>query len=141
MSGCCFNQVESGLCTDLQLVERPVKHMGFIMGLGPIQSGTIVFPLLLLNWNSFLSLCLTHTPLHVHTHTQNNNTFQPVCFGNKRKILKLFDSSLIAKQVSVCDISENTLFLSAREVKQKKLSGNYCLTIDDIVYCLKNYLI
>lgn len=47
MSSCCFNQVESGLCTDLQLVERLLLHMGFIMGLGGNQSGTIVFPLLL----------------------------------------------------------------------------------------------
>lgn len=49
MSGCCFNQVESRSGTDLQLVERPVVHMGFIMGLGENQSGTIVFPLLQLN--------------------------------------------------------------------------------------------
>lgn len=46
VSGCCFNQVESRPHTDLQLVERPVVHMGFIMGLGENQSRTIVFPLL-----------------------------------------------------------------------------------------------
>lgn len=70
MSGCCFNQVESRPGTDLQLVERPVVHMGFIMGLGENQSGTIVFPLLQLNWNRFfslsLSLCLTHTDTELH---------------------------------------------------------------------------
>ena len=66
MSGCCFNQVESGPGTDLQLVERPVVHMGFIMGLGENQSGTIVFPLMLLNWNSSLSLFfLSHSEKHV----------------------------------------------------------------------------
>ncbi len=68
MSGCCFNQVESGPATDLQLVERPVVHMGFIMGLGENQSGTIVFPLPQLTRNSFLSLCLTHTRRHTELH-------------------------------------------------------------------------
>lgn len=63
MSGCCFNQVESRSGTDLQLVERPVVHMGFIMGLGENQSGTIVFPLLQLIWNSFfLLLYVSYTP-------------------------------------------------------------------------------
>lgn len=46
VSGCCFNQVESRLHTDLQLVERPVVHMDFIMGLEENQSRTIVFPLI-----------------------------------------------------------------------------------------------
>lgn len=84
MSGCCFNQVESRPGTDLQLVERPVVHMGFITGLGENQSGTIVFPLLQLYWNSFLSLCLTHThtPTHRTAHTQRDDRFKFVCFGD-----------------------------------------------------------
>ena len=87
MSGCCFNQVESGPGTDLQLVERPVGHMGFIMGLGENQSGTIVFPLLQLNWNSFLSLCRshTHTPTHRPAQAQKDERFKFVCFGGEKK--------------------------------------------------------
>lgn len=88
MSGCCFNQVESGPGTDLQLVERPVIHMGFIMGLGENQSGTIVFPLLQLNWNSFLCLCLTHTE---RTMIDSNLS---ALYTKKKKILKLSVSCL-----------------------------------------------
>lgn len=75
MSGCCFNQVESRPGTDLQLVERPVVHMGFIMGLGENQSGTIVFPLLQLNWNRFfsLSLFMFHTHRHRTAHAQKDD--------------------------------------------------------------------
>lgn len=64
MSGCCFNQVESHSGTDLQLVERPLIHMGLITGFRENQSGTIVFPLSqLLNWNMFpFCVYLTQTP-------------------------------------------------------------------------------
>lgn len=51
-----------------QFVERPLVHMGFITGLGGNQSGTIVFPLLLLKWND----------IHVHTHTRTH-THKHVC--------------------------------------------------------------
>lgn len=80
MSGCCFNQVESGPRTDLQLVERPVVHMGFIMGLGENQSGTIVFPLLLLKRNTFLSLSLMHTHTRLCT---EDDSFQLACTGEE----------------------------------------------------------
>lgn len=98
MSGCCFNQVESGPRTDLQLVERPAVHMGFIMGLGENQSGTIVFPLLLLDWNTFLlfmSSSLTHRDTqYVDTHTQGDDRFKLAnfCKGKNRRALSCLNT-------------------------------------------------
>lgn len=112
VSGCCFNQVESRPHTDLQLVERPVVHMDFIMGLGENQSRTIVFPLaakveevlslpLSLSVSAARSFpsCLTHQrwTSHVQKGGQSSKSFYPardqegqVCYTQCKINTKLY---------------------------------------------------
>lgn len=123
VSGCCFNQVKSGPGTDLQLVERAVVHMGFIMGLEENQSGTIVFPLPQLTWNNFLSLCLTHTRRHTELHMLRQMI--QICLLWRRKKSWSFLSLLRIPNtgLSQYDISEDRILLTLPDNKvQVKLS-------------------
>ena len=62
MSGCCFNQVESQSGTDLQFVERPLIHMGFITGFGENQFQEQLFShSLVAKLEYFYFLQLSHT--------------------------------------------------------------------------------
>ena len=87
MSGCCFNQVESGPRTDLQLVERASRTHGLHYGVRGKSVRNNCFPTPAAKLEYF-SLPVSHTPTltHTHTHTQKDDGFQLVCFGEEENL-------------------------------------------------------